>query len=190
MMGKKAPVSLDQIDLFALAAQCLKRNHSLHDAIDEMMNLAKRDPDILAGIIREYFLLVARMSNEKRAPVHIGALAEAEPEAKYEPSEPLFRPVLSPSPVDLRAARQAQQKIAENVLDVLRIDRRPIGDWTLGECRTASVGKLREAYILKNIGQRYVNVDPHKRVRDVLKDEDLQEIIEESGRAVDAAYKR
>ena len=165
-------------DLHQLASAFLKECPSLQDAVEEMASLASGDPDVLRALVREFFVAVVSAGGEppiRREPQTARASRAA--------------PLSGPTTLQLRAARVAQQRIAETLMDLLLIDRKPIGDWTIGECRAASVAKFREAQILKKIGNRFANIDPRVRVRDAIKVEDLQEIVKDAGSAASEAFR-
>lgn len=163
--------SINQTDLLRVASGCLKRSRSISEAIAEMVNLALDDKDVLEALVTEYFMVVVSAANTTAT------------------REKAVAPLRVPSSDDLRAALNTRQSMATSLMDAMMIDRKPIGDWTIGECRAAAVGKLREGHILNRIGQKFTNVDPKVRVRDAIKVEDLQKIVKEAGSTVSETFK-
>jgi hypothetical protein len=75
---------------------------------------------------------------------------------------------------------------AITVLDTLKIDGRSIGDWTVGEARKAGPQKTREGAILIAATRQVANAQGFQRIRDVLKVDELQAIMQKAAEISDA----
>lgn len=98
------------------------------------------------------------------------------------PSVP--RPV---SPLYLAAARRGAQQIALTVLDSYRVrDGRAIGDLTFGELVAMRGANIREASVLKQIKNHVANAESNLRVRDAIKPDVLEKMIQRAAEVEDA----
>lgn len=92
-------------------------------------------------------------------------------------------PVREPT-LEQRSAALAVAKIS--VMDTLRIDGRPIGDWTVSEARKAGHDKTREGYILLAASRFVANARGFETIRSVMKAEQMQQIIQKAAEVADA----
>lgn len=87
-----------------------------------------------------------------------------------------------------RSAMQSVNKIAAiTIMDTLRIDGRPIGDWTVAEARRAGKMKTREGHILLAASRMVANAVGHESLRAVVKPAEMQKIIQKAAEVSDAA---
>lgn len=100
------------------------------------------------------------------------------------------RPVREPSVADLSAMREVRRvatSVTLTVMDSWKIrDGRSLGDVTFGELESLRFENAREASIIRQI-QRHGTADPSAKVRDVIKVDDLQRMIQRAAEVADAA---
>lgn len=92
----------------------------------------------------------------------------------------------SPSKATLNIARSIANQAAITILDTILIDGKPLGDWTFGECQELGAAHVRNGHILLAIGRHYANIDPRERVRDHMKIEEVQKIVQAAAETADA----
>jgi hypothetical protein len=96
------------------------------------------------------------------------------------------RPVREPSHAERVAAATVANRIV-TVLDSFRVrDGRSIGDVRIGELEGLRAANAMEASLLRQI-QRHAVADHDARVRDVIKPDDLQIMIQKASEVADAA---
>lgn len=88
---------------------------------------------------------------------------------------------------DVRAAAKAAQHIARTVFDSFKVrDGRAIGDVTFGEIERLRASNSQEAAVLRQI-QRHIQASPETRIRDAVKESDLERFIQRGAEVADAA---
>lgn len=95
-------------------------------------------------------------------------------------------PVRAPSPTAVAASLSVAKRAAVSVLDTLKIDGVAIGDWTVAEARHAGRTKIRNGYILLAATKLVANAPDDARLREVVKEAELQRIIQSAAEAADA----
>jgi hypothetical protein len=76
--------------------------------------------------------------------------------------------------------------VAITIMDTLKIDGRPIGDWTVAEARQAGRLKTREGHILIAASRMVANAAGNELLREVVKPAEMQKIIQKAAEAADA----
>lgn len=96
-----------------------------------------------------------------------------------------------PRPVSaayIEAAKVGAKKIALTVLDSFKVrDGRAIGDLIFGELEGLRLGNAMEASIIRQIQRHAANVPGNAKVRDVIKADELERIIQRGAEVADAA---
>ena len=96
-------------------------------------------------------------------------------------------PVREPSSSQRTVAGMIAKAAAVTVLDTLKIDGRAIGDWTVAEARAAGKTKTREGRILIEASRMVANAPANALIRDVVKANELQLIMQKAAEVSDAA---
>lgn len=100
---------------------------------------------------------------------------------------PIARPAREPSPAQRAAAASVARTVAVTVLDTYRIrDGRAIGDVRFGELERLRSANAAEASLIRQI-QRHATAGHDALVRDVVKADDLQRMIQKAAEVADAA---
>jgi len=95
-------------------------------------------------------------------------------------------PVREPSASQRTAAASVAKVVALTILDTLKIDGRAVGDWTVGEARSSGRAMSREGYILIEAARTVANATGAERLRDVVKPDEMQKIIQRAAEFSDA----
>jgi hypothetical protein len=91
-------------------------------------------------------------------------------------------------PAYLAAARKEAKAIARTVLDSFKVrDGRAIGDLAFHEIEALRAANVREASVFRQIQKHVANADPWARVRDLIKAEDLERMIQRAAEVSDAS---
>lgn len=94
----------------------------------------------------------------------------------------------SPSSKYLSAAHSASREVARTVLDSFIIrDGRAIGDVTFGELEKLRRLDLMHANLFSQIRNHVANATPHMRVRDLIKPDVLERMLQKAAEASDAS---
>lgn len=90
------------------------------------------------------------------------------------------------------AARAASRHVAGigariTIFDSLKIDGRPVGDFTVGEARSAGHAKTREGHILLAALKVVANVKGDELLRSVVKLREMERIVQNAAEVADVA---
>lgn len=109
-------------------------------------------------------------------------------QGQFDHALPVREPKPQRVPIDFGAAALAiKTKLALTVLDTLKIDGRAIGDFTVGEARRLGPQKTREGHILIAATRKVANAQGFQLIRDVLKPDELQVIMQKAAEVSDEA---
>lgn len=96
--------------------------------------------------------------------------------------------VREPSQQQITAAASVRKTIAITVLDTMRIrDGRSIGDVRFGELERLSSVNAIEAFVMRQIKNKFANAPDDARVRDLIKPDELNEMRQRAAEMSDAA---
>lgn len=98
-------------------------------------------------------------------------------------------PVREPTPqqrsISARNASAVATKLS--VFDSHKIDNRPIGNYTVSEARSLGRLKTKQGYILMTASRMVANAIGHELLRSVVKENEMEKIIQKSAEVEDAA---
>jgi hypothetical protein len=209
----RAGMNTAECRLRIIATEVLKKHHG---NVERAVKTFEREIDGDRGLIREalrfyldrYRLLVGdHPISETHAPLVAGQQSNGGrgPRSSDDPRNvaasaagggagqfgrdaqgPVVRPVREPSHVERAAAATVANRIV-TVLDSFRVrDGRAIGDVRIGELEGLRAANAMEASLIRQI-QRHAVADHDARVRDVIKPDDLQIMIQKASEVADAA---
>lgn len=213
---KRAGADTPSLRLRSLAADALKHcKGNTNRALDRLLNAVKKEPLLLRAALRPWIDMVATelpgngqfTSAEKathRLPLRqpddaAGSQLPDADNGQGPASAASVRPetlnvarnlntdrYVEPTEGQVAAAVKVRSKIALTILDTYRIDGRPIGDWQVGEAMQAARRKTHEGRILQIASRWVANADPSQRLRDIVKADDMNRIIQLAAEAADA----
>jgi hypothetical protein len=95
-------------------------------------------------------------------------------------------PVREPTTQQRVTSAAIAKAAAVTVMDTLKIDGRSVGDWTVTEARRAGRLKSREGYILIEAARVVANAPGNATLRSVVKEAEMQKIIQRAAEVADA----
>ncbi len=191
----RAGVNVTQTRLYQLALDTLRKNRTVADrGFAQFERVVEDDPDLIREALLFYYQrLDADMSGGQTS---IGTPAsDAARHATANGSRPIeqathmltARAVREPNGIDRAAAARVAQSLATTVFDSFKVrDGRGIGEVRFGELKRMMTTNAREAAVIRQILDH--GDAPHDaRVCDVVKQADLERMIQRAAEIVDAA---
>jgi hypothetical protein len=193
---QRAGLNTASARLYQLAIDALRKGRAAADRGFSIFERgAEDDPDLVREALAEYYQRRdAEMSGAGHVSVdnhltHADARTAANGSRPQEHSNHMLtaRPVREPSAEDRAAASRVANSIALTIFDSFKVrDGRPIGDVRFGELKRMMSANAIEAAVIRQILEH--GDAPHDaRVRDLLKTEQLQRMIQRAAEIVDAA---
>jgi hypothetical protein len=97
-------------------------------------------------------------------------------------------PAREPSAAAKRAMVEVRKAISVSIMDTFKVrDGRSIGEVRFGELEAMRGESARDAFLFRQLQKHAANADPSARVRDVVKVETLQRMLQKSAELADAA---
>lgn len=188
-----AGYNVAKASLYQIALDTLRRNRSTHDRGFALFERSvEDDPDLVREALLFYYEQVqSDLAGGKttRDSLQVFAAAPANGSRPQEQATHMLtaRPVREPSAEDRAAASRVATSIALTVFDSFKVrDGRAIGDVRYGELRRMMSANATEAAVIRQILDH--GDAPHDaRVRDIIKTEQLQRMIQRAAEMVDAA---
>lgn len=190
----RAGINVTQTRLYQLALDTLRKHRLTRDrGFSAFERAVEDDPDLVREALLFYYERIeSDMAGGQTVPVDQNPRAPAVSSngaGHRAVATPITgaRPVREPSPAELAVAARVANSLAVTVFDSFKVrDGRSIGDVRYGELRRMMSANAREAAVIQQIINH--GDAPHDaRVRDILKTEHLQRMIQRAVEIVDAA---
>jgi hypothetical protein len=189
----RAGVNVAKTQLYQLALDTLRKNRATSDrGFSVFERIVEDDPDLVREAVLFYFDRVQSDLAGGHHPQDDRKGIAAPPANVSRPQEHAHhmltaRPVREPSAQDRAAGARVALTVAVTVFDSFKVrDGRGIGDVRFGELRRMMNTNAREAAVIRQILEH--GDAPHDaQVRDIIKTDHLQRMIQRAAEIVDAA---
>lgn len=192
---QRAGLNTNTFRLRQVARDALEKHHgNIERSIPTFEKLIADDLELRREVLRLFLCDVFSESSDGSRPHHGTQKFSASPtngggtgQIFDEYQSPAAGPVREPSASQRAAAASVANAIAVTVLDTYRVrDGRAIGDVRFGELERLRSANAQEASLIRQI-QRHAVADHDQRVRDVVKAEELNRMIQRAAEVADAA---